>query len=72
MLLKRNLLFEYLFGLQLYETIINLQKKKVDINIKTKSIEKKSKNIMLVWERKLLEKLPQISCSNIISLERIC
>jgi len=55
-------LFEQPFTWQLKRKF-RLQRK-IDINTKIQTIEKESKNIMWVWEKKL----SQIICRNIISL----
>jgi len=55
-------LFEQPFTWQLMRKF-RLQRK-IDINTKIQTIEKESKNIMWVWEKKL----SQIICRNIISL----
>jgi len=44
----------------------NLQRK-WGIDTKTKAIERKNKNLMWIWERKLSQKLLKNSCTNNIS-----
>ena len=54
-----------------FETIKILQRK-WSIDTKIKAIKRESKNIIWIWERKLLQKLSKNGCSNIISYVWIC